>query len=192
MPVTRDTALEAVAERLNERSRGHCLRVAHTAERLAGVYGVDAEHAWLAGLLHDWDKELHGDDLVAAAERDGLTVTAIDRLVPYLLHARTAAADVARRFPELPSPVITAIGRHTLGAPGMSDLDIVVFVADMLEPARDFPRVEELRALVGEVSAHDLFFSAYRASLEHLIEESKLIHPETIAVWNHLVSGGAS
>lgn len=190
MAPDRDTLRAAVAERLGARSLQHSERVAAAAAGLAAEYGVDTDDAWVAGLLHDWDKELGHDRLIQAARADGIPVTEVDERVPYLLHARTAACDVARAFPDLSPRIIDAIGRHTVGSAEMTPLDAVVFIADMIEPERAWSGVDELRTLVGTVSLDDLFFAAYRRSITHLIDTGKLIHPDTIAVWNALAGGG--
>lgn len=191
MPIDSEQLTIAVRQRLTERSFDHCVRVAESSSALAKSYGIDEEQAWAAGLLHDWDRELTGPDLVEAARTAGVPVTHVDERVPYLLHARTAAVHVAERFPELPSVVIDAIARHTVGAPDMTPLDMVVFVADMIEPARDWPGVDELRREAASTPLPAVFFDSYRRSLMHLIEVGKAIHPDTLDVWNSLVAGGA-
>ena len=107
--------------------------------------------------------------------------------MPYLLHARTGAAAVAEAFPGISPAVVQAVARHTVGALDMTPLDEVVYLADMMEPARDFPGVEELRAAVGVVSLPELFSLGYQLSLAHLVRRRKRIHPETLDVWNALV-----
>ena len=71
----------------------------------------------------------------------------------------------------------------------MTDLDQVVYLADMIEPARDYRGVDELREAVGEVPLSELFALGYRASVMHLVRTRRRIHPETVAVWNSLVAG---
>lgn len=188
MQVTVDAVERELRDRLGERALGHSLRVADSAASLAVTYGVDAEKARLSGLLHDWDRELSGDELIQAALDAGLEVTETDRAVPYLLHARTAAIQLARRFPGLSADVIAAVERHTVGSADMTPLDKVVFLADMLEPGRDWPGVEEMRRGVGVLNLDELFVSAYRRSVSHLIELGKHIHPSTVEVWNALVA----
>jgi predicted HD superfamily hydrolase involved in NAD metabolism len=189
-PVSFDEALEAVRERLGERGADHCVRVSATAVALAEAYGVDVDLARLAGLLHDWDRDRPRGELVELARGEGIDVTPTDEAVPYLLHARTGAAGVARAFPALPAEVVQAIARHTVGAPEMTDLDRVVYLADMLEPARTYRGVDKLRQAVGEVSLSELFALGYRVSVMHLLRTRRRIHPETVAVWNSLVAGG--
>lgn len=181
----------AVRERLGEPAFKHCMRVADTAASLGVIYGIDPAEAWLAGLLHDWDRELDDTELVRAARDAGIAADATEAEVPYLLHARTGAAAVAERFPELPPGVVSAVANHTVGSASMSDLDCIVYVADMIEPGRTFKGVDELREAAGTVSLQDLFALAYQHSLMHLIRSRKLIHPDTVAIWNTLVARDA-
>ena len=188
--VSFQAAFEALRDRLDEHAWAHCERVALASGELAAAYGVDTALASLAGLLHDWDRELSADELLAAATEAGIALTPADEALPYLLHARTGAHGIAEALPQVPAEVLSAVSRHTLGSPDMSDLEMVVFVADMIEPAREYPGVDELRSVVGSVSLGELFFRAYQQSIAHLVSARRYIHPETVAVWNALVAGG--
>jgi len=181
----------ALHARLGESAVGHSLRVGETAARLAEVYGVEVEPARVAGALHDWDRERGADELIGDATAAGMDVSAADTLVPYLLHARTGARALAAQFPGISEEIVTAVERHTLGAVDMSPLDMVVYLADMLEPAREYEGVQELRERVGAVTLAELFALGYQHSVAHLISSRRRIHPQTVAVWNALVAGGA-
>jgi len=182
------TAELALRARLGDSAFAHCNRVAMMAAALAETYGEDVELARLAGLLHDWDRDLDDEALLERAHQLGIAVTDIDLRRPYLLHAKTAAADLARSFPGLPQEVISAVRNHTVGAPDMSELDKVVFLADSLEPARHYGNVAEVRDLVGQVDLDELFVRTYRMSLMRIVDRRRWIHPETVAVWNALVA----
>jgi predicted HD superfamily hydrolase involved in NAD metabolism len=188
-PVSFDEARSAVQARLGVKGAEHCARVAETAGELAATYGVDVELARLAGMLHDWDRDRKKRELLDAARSGGLALTSTDESVPYLLHARTGAAGIAEAFPGLPDEVVQAVARHTVGALDMTPLDEVVYLADMIEPARDYPGVEELRSKVGSVSLSELFALGYQHSIMHLVRRRRPIHPETLDVWNSLVAG---
>lgn len=187
--VTYQEALDAVRARLGAKGAGHSERVAQTAADLAVVYGVDVDRARLGGLLHDWDRDRAKSELLAAAADEGVVLSEADRAVPYLLHSRTGAHGLAERFPGLPADVVTAVSRHTVGAVGMTDLDMIVYLADMMEPARTFEGVDELRSSAGRLTLRELFALGYQQSLSHLVHARKRIHPDTVAVWNDLVSG---
>lgn len=179
-----DTYRHAIEERLSAQGAEHAEEVAGTALHLAAIYGVDRDAAAVAGLLHDWDRELSGDELLVAAARAGLAVTDADRARPRLLHAGTGAAHVRERFPEIGGDVIAAIERHTLGAPDMSPLDMVVYIADMIAPSRVFRGVDDLREAVGDLSLEALFGEAYRRSVAHVVTAGKFLHPVTVDVFN--------
>ncbi|MBW6468907.1 MAG: bis(5'-nucleosyl)-tetraphosphatase (symmetrical) YqeK, partial [Coriobacteriia bacterium] len=161
--------------------------VAQTAARLADVYDVDPDEAYLAGLLHDWSRDEDGAALCDEAVRLGIEMTPVDEAVPYLLHARTGAAALRERFPGLSESILEAVERHTFGGPEMTDLDRVVYLADALEPARDAPATDELREQVGRTALVELYERAYAASLEHLIRRRRRIHPATVEAWNSIV-----
>jgi len=184
-----EDALALVRDTLSSKAVRHCQRVADSAAALATTYKVDVSEARLAGLLHDLDRERPGADLLAEARAAGLALCDVDVANPHLLHARIGAIDAARALPGLDDEIVSAIARHTLGAPHMSDLDMVVFIADMIETHRDYAGVEELRAAVGRVGLFALFAQAYSHSVHHLVDAGKLIHPQTVAVWNWIVAG---
>ena len=183
-----DEALVALEDHLGKKAAKHCKRVADSAEDLARVYDVDPQSARLAGLLHDWDREQEPEALLAAAVRAGVEVAQADVVRPHLLHARTGAFAAHAALPWLPDAVVSAISRHTLGGPDMSPLDMVVYLADMIESHRDYPGVEELRGAVGAASLEELFALGYRQSMAHLVQSRRYIHPVTIDVWNEYVA----
>ena len=176
--------------RLTKKSRyRHSLGVAEESVRLAKLYGADMRKARLAGLLHDWDKGYDDEGIRARVAELGLEVDPflLERM-PQLLHGPTAAAALAQRFPQLPADVVSAIERHTAGATGMSDLDMIVYVADVIEPNRDFPGVDELRALPEKEGLEDLFIDVSAHVLMNLVERRRFVHPHTLEVWNHYIA----
>ncbi len=184
---TYDEARAALRERLGDSALAHSEAVATTAARLASAYGVDPELASLSGLLHDWCKETGHDDLLAAAARHGIAITPVDEIRPYLLHGPVGAEELAASYPGLDPEIVHAVRVHTFGAEEMSDLDRVVYVADMIEPARDYQGVGELRESVGTVELPELMRRAYARSIMHLVRKRRPLHPRTLAVWNSLI-----
>lgn len=145
-----------LGERMSARPQrlAHSLSVAHTAEEMALLYGVDAFQARVAGILHDWDKALTTEELKADAHAMGIDLGVDMSLVIPLLHGLTAARRLRSSYPELPEPVFAAIERHTMAAVEMAPLDQVLFVADGIEPLRgDAKGIREVRELVGVASS---------------------------------------
>lgn len=191
-PIGFDDVLAIAREHYSTESLAHAERVADVAAELAEHFGIDVPTARLAGLLHDWARDLSTQELLEAAERFDIEVAPLDRQVPYLLHATVGAALLAVTFAGLPKEVTDAVRAHTYGTGHMSPLEKVVYVADMIEPARDFDAAPELRRAAAEVSLDELFRRAYARSVEHLIATKRHIHPETVAVWNAQVADGSS
>jgi len=147
------------------------------AVELAERFGVDVKAAELAGLLHDYARDEDSAGLLAAAERLGVPVIPIEQEHPGLLHARVGAAMVRRDLPGLGEAVLSAIEVHTVGGMPMSDLDKVVYLADMIEPSRDFPGVEDLRTACDTETLDECFRLAYGRTLRHLKERGRPAHP---------------
>lgn len=122
----------------------HCRGVATTAAELARRWGADPVGAEVAGLLHDSFRETPREEVLAAARKHHVNVDALAEKYPVqLLHGPVAGAWLATQgyAPEMCS----AVARHTVGAKDMSVLDRCLFVADAVEPQRDFDGIAETR-----------------------------------------------
>ena len=185
-----ERALPLMKERLDDYGYSHSLSTADTARDLAFIYQADPDAAYLAGLLHDWDRCILDEDIIARARTYGFELTPEALEAPKILHAHTGAEAVHETFPELPLEVITAIRHHTVGVPHMNDLDKVIYIADMVEPGRTNPAIPALREMVGTIGLDALFIQAYQKSMLHLINNRKVMHPDTCKVWNALMTEG--
>ena len=174
--------------RLNEYRLLHSFSVAETAASMAKQYGVDVDKARIAGLLHDWDKNLSDDELFERAAEFGIKMVMYQEDMAVLLHAQTGALAVKREYPELDDDIIQAIARHTSAAPDMSDLDMIIYVADMIEPLRSQGNLTPLRVIVGKVPLEALFLKSFEMSMGHLISRHRFIHPDSLEVWNACVA----
>jgi predicted HD superfamily hydrolase involved in NAD metabolism len=181
-------ARQKLASRLSEFRLLHSISVSDTAAMMAERYGVDVNKARIAGLLHDWDKNLSDSELIARAREFDVELVSPGEDMAALLHAQTGATAVALEFPDLPLDIIQAIARHTSAAPGMTDLDMIVYVADMIEPLRSQGNLTPLRTIVGKVPLEDLFLKSYEMTMEHLIRRHRFIHPDALKVWNAYIA----
>ncbi|MGN0070434.1 MAG: bis(5'-nucleosyl)-tetraphosphatase (symmetrical) YqeK [Atopobiaceae bacterium] len=166
----------------------HSLSVARTAEWMAKVYGVDCFEARCAGILHDWVKAETHEQQMEEATRLGIDLGApLDKVEP-LLHGLIAAHTLPRRYPELPESVWQAISRHTTGAADMSDLDMVLFVADGIEPLRKpYPGIDNIRGLVGTAPLSEVFWASFAGGIVYVIETRRYLYPGTVDIYNALV-----
>ena len=175
---------DELEKRVGPRRFKHSLGVSETAEALACVYGADKTAARVAGLLHDWDKGYDDPGILARADELGMELDAELSAMPRVLHGLTAAVALGRAFPELTPEVLAAVERHTLGAVDMSDLDMIVYIADALEPGRKGKMVQKLREKVGELELRDLFLEVYAYWVQLIMERRHPMYSKTTEIWN--------
>ena len=166
----------------------HSLSVAQTAEQMALVYGVDPYLACAAGILHDWDKVLSPEEQIARACELGIDLGVAPELVQPLLHGMTAARHLPARYPELPDAVWQAIARHTIGDADMTPLDMVLFVADGIEPRRrDVAPIRAVRDLVDAAAPlEDVYWTSFYHGVSYVIETERYLYPGTLDIYNKL------
>ena len=165
-----------VRSRLSENRYGHTLRVADTAGELARVHGLDRDRTRLAALLHDAARERRPEEFSRLADAWGLSIGEPERQSPKLLHGPVAAELARRELGVDDGEVLEAVRVHTTGRPFMGRIALALYVADKIEPARDYPSVERLRSLARE----DLYTAAeesLRRSIDHNERRGRPIHP---------------
>jgi predicted HD superfamily hydrolase involved in NAD metabolism len=163
----------------------HSLSVATTAEGLAAVYGVDPFQARVAGLLHDWHKVYSAQRQIEMAQELGIDLGVPMELVSNLLHGMITSQALPERYPDLPVEVWQAIARHTTAAVDMSPLDMVLFVADGIEPLRrSTPGIDAVRARVGKASLDELYWTSFVGGVVYVLETERYLYPGTLDIYN--------
>ena len=156
-------------------------RIAHVAGceteavRLALENGEDAELAAEAAILHDITKRLSFEEQLNLCEKYGIIEHHAEFRYPAILHAITGAA-VARELFGVNDAVYGAIRWHTTGRPDMTGLEKIVYLADAIEPTRDYPGVEEIRK-----KAEKDLDAAVAAMLEQTLEHLRQTGQEPFA-----------
>ena len=158
----------------------HVVRVARMADRLARAHHADALRARTAGLLHDLARLYPADRLLRECTERGLPMDAFERGNPIVLHARLGAELARERYGITDEAVLSAIRKHTLADAVMSPLDAVLYLADGLEPGRDFADRAELAALAFRDLEAGLR-ATLRSTLVHLERAGRTVAPQTLA-----------
>ena len=175
----RDKMEYKLKKELDRQRFEHTLGVEQTARQMARVFGEDAEKAALAGLLHDCAKCMPLSQMIKAARR--ADVDPVMKESKALMHAvagRCVAQDV---YGVQDEDVLGAIRWHTTGRAGMTRLEKIIYLADVIEPNRKpYPGLEDLRALCMQ-DLDSAMHAALRQSLEHVREQGKTLHPDTLA-----------
>lgn len=124
----------------------HVMGTEQEAVRLAERWGADTADAAEAAILHDITKKQELNEQLILCEKYGIINDTAETQNGKLLHAKTGAALARERFGVSPA-VYDAIRWHTTGRAGMSLLEKIIYMADYIEPNRDFPGVDKLREL---------------------------------------------
>ncbi len=180
--------LKAVSLSLHKPSRvPHAIGVCETAREMAKKYGAGEELAARAGILHDVTKALNAkQQQLLLAEKLNVKLTDFERANPQLLHAKTGAAAARELFGEC-EEVASAIEWHTTGQPDMTKLEKIVYLADMIEPNRSYPGVEEIRA-AAEKDLDEGVLLALERTVLHLQEEGFAVCEDSVRARAFLLS----
>lgn len=154
------------------------------AVKLARRWGADVDRARRAAILHDCTKYYTVEEHFAVCHRYGVELDELERQSEKLLHAKTGAALACHIFGE-PREVQAAIYYHTTGKGNMTLLEKIIYLADYMEPHRDFPGVERLR----ELAYTDLDAAVAlgcEMSIAEMKEKGRAVHPNTQAALDSL------
>lgn len=162
-----DKLEQVVVSLLNPNRVRHVLGCRDTAVALAERWGADVTDAARAGILHDITKAIDGPLQLTLCDAYGKLLDDFSKRYPRTLHALTGSMVAQRIFGENPA-VVSAIESHTTGKANMTLLERIIYVADYMEPNRDFPGVEKLR----ELAFSDLD-GALKLGLEMTLEHLK-------------------
>ena len=135
---------------------------------------------------HDCGREVPTDKQVEKAEELGMEVDYVERRQPILLHAKMGAYFAEHKYGITDPEILEAIRLHSTGAPDMTELDMVVYLADLIEPGRDFDGVEKLRKVCFE-NLEKAMVKSYANTIEYLLDNKLLIHPDCIFGYNQLI-----
>lgn len=184
-PFSRTELVEKLRNALTDSRFHHVLRVEQTAMDLADINGVDLQRASIAGLVHDYAKQRPDEDFIQAIKTYHLD----PELLNYgnaIWHGVVGWIFVKNELQINDIEILNAVRYHTFGHEYMTPLEQIVYMADYIEPARDFPGVDEAR----KVTFNDLKQGvAYQTkqTLSYLVENNKPVFPQTIITYNSWV-----
>lgn len=185
-----DKLMELVAAKLSPRRFRHSTGVAQVAVELAEKNGLSPHKAFAAGMVHDYARELQVEQLEGLARKLGVE-DEISLNQPELLHAPVGAYLIKEELGIDDPEIIQAVSSHTLGRRKMGRLEQIIYLADMIEPHRVYPGVEDLRQ-IARVGLQQGILGALDHTIKYLVEIGKPIHIRTLEARNYLIMGGKS
>lgn len=147
------------------------------AMRLAKHWGANVLLAQRAGILHDCTKYLELKEHKEICQKYGVELDELEQVAVKLLHSKTGACIAKYVFGES-DEVYDAIFWHTTGKADMTLLEKILYMADYIEPNRDFEGVEELRAMA-YADLDKAMLMGIEATIEDMMERGNPIHKNT-------------
>lgn len=173
-------------QRLPKERYEHVLRVTEAAKKLAAEVGVSVEKAEIAALFHDYAKFMDKDELLELLKQD----EEYDLYAQYhseLWHAPVGANLAQERYGVEDEDILHAIRFHTTGRAGMSELEKVIYIADLIEPGRKFPGIAELRERINGEPLEDQMTECIQHTFKFLVERYAVIFPHSFDCYNEHV-----
>lgn len=156
-----------IPEMLSPKRLKHTLGVRETAVNLAKHYGEDEEKAEIASMCHDIFRGKPIDEINALVKHYGLDDIYLNNA--NLAHGKLAACFMKEEMGIEDSQLLDCVSFHTTGRADMTMNEKIVFIADAIEPGRDYPGVEEIRKYAFDDIDKACYLSL-KGTVEHLME----------------------
>lgn len=181
-----DEYIRIVSGRLKPSRLLHTLGVMNKAGELAEIHGCSKESAMLAGILHDYAKNLSKEQLEDYIDKHNIEVDKESKMNINLMHGIVGSCMVSEDLGIDDEDILNAISYHTFGREGMTILEKVVFLADAIEDGREYDDVNKIR----DVSKFDLdhaIILSIENTLRHVFESGDVVHLNSIRLRNELL-----
>lgn len=172
--------------RLSKKRYTHSLNVAHEAQRLAELYGEDPEKAYFAGLMHDVCKELPAEEQEELVRASSFVVSKEELVTKPVWHGIAGAYFLQVRMGVTDPDVLNAVRYHTVGRAGMTRLEEIVYLADLISEDRTYDGVEQMRQLC-LTSINAAMLEGIRFSMETTLKKGGYLPPVTVGAYNQYI-----
>lgn len=164
----------------------HVMGVRDTAYKLAIIHNGDSNKAILGALIHDCAKNKSNEEIIEIVKNSSYLLEDGDFMAPELLHG-LAGAIIAKELMGIEDEeVLNSSIYHTTGRSNMTLLEKIIYIADYIEPNRDFPGVEDLR----EATFNNLdegLLKAFNNTIKYVVEKGGILHKRTVEARDYLL-----
>lgn len=160
----------------------HVLRVEKTALELAERYDVDKEKVSIAAIAHDYAKERSDEEMMDLIISENQDLEML-QFGSNIWHGPIGSVLLKNEFNISDDEILEAVKYHTIGAPKMSKVAQVIYIADFIEPKRSFRGVEKARQLAEESLEKTLAYIV-RHTLKNLVKRNMKVYPKAIETYN--------
>lgn len=181
-----EEAYEYIKKNLKENRFIHTLGVVKEAKKLAKINGVSEEKAEMAALCHDIAKNIPKTKMIELMEENNIILNEDEKNSPSIWHSILGPVVAKKELGIEDEEILGAIRWHTTGKENMTKLEKIIYIADMIEPSRDFEGVNELRKVTLE-NLNKGVLMGITQTINFLIKKGSLIDLNTIKARNSLI-----
>lgn len=175
-------------EMLPENRLNHSINVSKCAVKLSEIYNYDVKKAKIAGLVHDCVKYFTDEQVKESVKKFNIKLDYLEENNLALSHSVIGSYVAKEVFNIDDEEILSAIKYHTTGRENMSLLEKIIYMADMIEEGRKFPKVEELRELTYSGKLDEALLLSFNNTIKFVIDNKQLIHPRTVSARNYILS----
>ena len=184
--LSRDEIKEYLKNNLQEERYNHVLAVAETAKKLAGLNNVDEDIAELAGFAHDVAKNMQIDEMKKIMDENNIILSEVEEINKSLWHSIIAPIVAKEKLGIEDEEILSSLRWHTTGKEDMTTLEKIIYIADMIEPTRDFDGLEELRNITFN-NLDDGVLAGLTHTMNFLLSKNSLMDENTVKARNYLL-----
>ncbi len=164
----------------------HSIRVKETALQLYKIWGGNKQVLVYAALLHDIARDLPIEKLIEIAEKNGYRIDKIEAENPIILHAPIGAIIAEKDFGITDKNILNCIKYHTTGRASITLNEAIIYLADFIEPGRDFEDAKKVRK-IAFADLKEAVIQETILNVAYLMNARVPIHPKTIEMFNSLL-----
>lgn len=181
-----EEAYRYIKENLSEERYIHTMGVISVAKKLAKINNVTEEKAEIAALCHDIAKNLSTDEMKKIIEENNIDISEDEKGTFQVWHGVIAPVLTKQKLKIDDEEILQAVRWHTTGKENMSTLDKIIYIADMIEPSRNFKGVNDIR----EETLKDLdngVLVGLNHTIKYLLKHEEPIDVNSIKARNYLI-----
>ncbi|MDM8534141.1 bis(5'-nucleosyl)-tetraphosphatase (symmetrical) YqeK [Clostridiaceae bacterium HSG29] len=165
----------------------HSIGVMETAMELAEIHGEDVEKIKIAGFLHDYAKMYSNKKLREYVKEYNLDLDPMLIYTKDLCHGPVGAELIKERFNVTDEIILNSIRYHTFADRNMSKFDMILYLADLIEPNRKiFSGYHKIKKLA-YTDVEAAMVVALDKSIKYIIEKGEKLYIESVELRNRLL-----
>ncbi len=161
----------------------HSIAVSTTAKNLAKFYNINSNEAFIAGLLHDYAKNINEKKLYDLSKQFNINYKnyKFDE-IKNILHAHVGAYLVKEKY-NVNEKIFKAIYTHTTAEKNMTNLQKIIYISDYIEPFRDNIKNQDYFIKLAYTNLDKCIYQILKSTISYLKKRKIKIYYKTIEAY---------